>query len=177
MLVFNWRIFTMFLLMLVCRMLLTLASPIDRSHWSWFHCVWRSDFATSSTSLAETSEATAWRSCLLWQGPDMITLLETNISPPMVCFKMIFLFPRWYMLVLWNCSLGVLPRAGEKGLKFPKLRKLDCRLPEAVWISDCASPKRLELVKLLAHPWLVVHICRYIRNAPKWSMEISKPSM
>ena len=31
-----------------------------------------------------------------------ITLLWTDISPPKVCLKMIFLFPRWDMLVPWR---------------------------------------------------------------------------
>ena len=30
------------------------------------------------------------------------TILGSNISPPKVCFKMIFLFPRWDMLVSWR---------------------------------------------------------------------------
>ena len=30
------------------------------------------------------------------------TLLGTNISPPKICLKMILVFPRWDMLVLWR---------------------------------------------------------------------------
>ena len=35
------------------------------------------------------------------------TLLGTNISPPKVCLKMIFFFPRWDMLVSWRGYLDV----------------------------------------------------------------------
>ena len=35
------------------------------------------------------------------------TLLGTNISPPKVCLKMIFLFSRWDMLVFWRGYLDV----------------------------------------------------------------------
>ena len=37
----------------------------------------------------------------------VFTLLGTNISPPKVCLKMIFLFPRWDMLVSWRGYLDV----------------------------------------------------------------------
>jgi len=38
-----------------------------------------------------------------WQ---IVTLLETNISPPKALLKMMFLFPRWDMLVPWRVVFG-----------------------------------------------------------------------
>ena len=38
-------------------------------------------------------------------GTEIRTLLGTNISPPKVCLKMIFLLPRWDMLVRWRVIL------------------------------------------------------------------------
>ena len=46
------------------------------------------------------------------------TLLETNISPEKSILKMIFLFPRWDMLIPWrvmpsiSCQLSILPSLG-----------------------------------------------------------------
>jgi len=46
----------------------------------------------------------------------MTTLQETNISPKNGILKMIFLFPRWDMLISWRVFLYESTQIGRTGL-------------------------------------------------------------
>ena len=78
-----------------------------RLRWMW-HIIWHGSHLLASNQLKtpSTGPATVWNFLrwLLWRWIQN-TLQGTNISPKNGILKMIFLFPRWDMLIPWRVSV------------------------------------------------------------------------